>query len=297
MAMDRLNTIKGSLVADAASMGLHWLYDQQQIKLIEQTGDILFRQPDASHYKDRRGYFAHGTRCAGELSHYGESARVMAQFVKQQQYDTAAYQSAFQATFGPCGTYQGYADRPTKVLVAKIINDGEELSARSGMDDNQMPAFCVISGLFAAGYDIASIEEAAAVISINADVTDGIRVVTHCLELLLEGVELSEALVQSAAKAEGQLSKLLNEALQIETYQPLETASHFGLACYVEHSLPVVWHLLNHATDFESVVRDNVRCGGDCCGRSMALGTIAGLVFDVPDEMVRRMKNGHIPLY
>ncbi len=295
--MERQNAVSGVLVADAAGMGLHWLYDQEQIGLIERTGDILFRQPDGSHFKDRRGHFAHEGKLAGDLSHYGASAQLMAQLVSDQAYDTKVYQQRFLATFGPCGSYQGYADRPTKVLVAKILTDGDALDARSGMDDNQMPAFCVVGGMFAAGYGIKSIEEAASVISTNSDVTQGIKAVTLCLELMVAGAPLSEALAESAATVEGELGGLLNDALLIDSYQPLETATRFGLACYVHHSLPVIWHLLKHATSFESVVRDNVRCGGDCCGRSMALGAIAGLAFGVPDDMVNRMLHGRIPLF
>jgi hypothetical protein len=292
MNMNRSDAISGVLVADAAAMGLHWLYDQEHIKLVECTGDVLFRQPDHAVYQGQRGFFAHPGKLAGELSHYGESARLLAQLVESQAYDTHAHQQRFMATFGPCGSYRGYADRPTKALIARIIQDGEDLPARSGMDDNQMPAFAVVGALFAAEYDLPSIEAAAAVISTNSDVIDGVRVAANCLKLLMDGAELDDALARSAAVAEGGLKTLLSEALSMESYQPLEASTHFGLACYVHHSLPVVWHLLKHASSFESVVRDNIRCGGDSCGRAMVLGAIAGLVFEVPEGMRSRVRIG-----
>jgi len=294
--MDRQNAILGVLTADAASMGLHWLYDQEHIGLIENTGDLLFRQPDAAHYKERKGYFAHSGKLAGDLSHYGESARVMWQLVKVQPFDVRAYQLRFEAAFGACGTYQGYADRPTKALIARMITDGEDLIARSGMDDNQMPAFCVLGGMFAAGNDLTAIEAAAAVISVHDDVMVGVKAVTHCLELVAAGTTLTEALNQSAVKADGELGQLLSEALQMKPRAPLPAATHFGMACYVHHALPVVWYLLNSAESFESVVRDNIRCGGDSCGRSMALGAIAGLAFGVPDSMTGQLGGATLPL-
>ena len=64
--MNRHDALLGALVADAASLGLHWLYDQDHIKLIESTGSLLFRQPDAAHYKDKRGYFA--TSIGGQVN-------------------------------------------------------------------------------------------------------------------------------------------------------------------------------------------------------------------------------------
>ena len=80
----------------------------------------------------------------------------------------------------------------------------------------------------------------------------------------------------------------MREALNIDAYEPLQTAQHFGMAYYVKHAMPLNWHLLNHASDFESTVLDNIRCGGDSCGRSMALGSIVGLAFGVPSSLKRK---------
>ncbi len=294
--MNRKEALAGVLVADAAAMGLHWLYDQEQIQSVENTGDILFRQPDAAVYKDKRGHFAHASRRTGELSHYGESARIVGQLAADGSYTTEAHRKVFLETFGPCGSYVGYADRPTKALVAKILTEGDELTDPSGMDDNQMPAFCSLAGLFAAGIAADMVNPAVEVISVNADVVIGANAVYRCMQLLADGVTLPESLQSTADSTDGALGKLLQDALNIETYQPLEAANKFGLACYVEYALPVSWHLLKHATDFESTIRDNIRCGGDTCGRAMVLGALAGLAFGVPEAMISRMSDGRVPI-
>ena len=294
--MNRFDALAGALVADAATMGLHWLYDQDQIKAVSASGDILFRQPDSAVYKDKKGYFAHAARRSGELSHYGESARIVGQLAADGEYDTTLHRQRFFEAFGPCGHYSGYADRPTKALVARMISEGDDIADLSGMDDNQMPALCVVPGLFAFDYSAQTIQSATQVISTNTDVVAAATAVQQCLDHLAQGRTLPEALRLSADAMDGDVGPLMKEALAIEQYEPLDTATRFGLACYVEHALPVVWHLLNHATDFESLVRDNIRCGGDNCGRSMALGAIAGLAFGVPDSMVNRMTDGRIPV-
>ena len=294
--MNRFNAIAGALAADSAAMGLHWLYDQDQIKTVSGSGDILFRQPESAIYKDKRGAFVHAARRTGDLSHYGESARIVGQLAADGEYETALHRQRFFEAFGPCGHFSGYPDRPTKVLVARMINEGDDITEPSGMDDNQMPALCVVPGLFAFDYSAQTIDTAAQVISTNANVVAAAACVQQCLDHILQGRTLPEALSLSANAMKGEVGPLVKEALAIDQYNPLDTAKHFGLACYVEHSLPVVWHLLNHATDFESVVRDNIRCGGDSCGRSMALGAIAGLAFGVPDSLVRRMTGGRIPI-
>ena len=294
--MNRKDALAGVLVADAAAMGLHWLYDQEQIKTISDSGDILFRQPDSAVYAGRKGYFAHAARRAGQLSHYGESARIVGQLTSDGEYQTQTHRQHFFNAFGPCGHYTGYADRPTKKLVARMISEEAEISDASGMDDNQMPAVCVVAGIFASGQPAETVSKAAQVISINAEVVASAEAVYRCLVELEQGASMQDALRVSADAMTGSVGELMREALAIETYQPLESASRFGLACYVEHSMPLVWHLLKHATDFESAVRDNIRCGGDSCGRSMALGAIAGLAFGVPESLVERMAEGRVPI-
>lgn len=294
--MNREDALAGVLVADAAAMGLHWLYDQEQIETIARSGDVLFRQPDAAVYEGKKGYFAHAARRAGQLSHYGESARIVGQLAVDGQYQTDTHRQHFFESFGPCGHYVGYADRPTKQLVARMIREEADIADASGMDDNQMPALCVVAGLFAAGQSADTANSAAKVISVNEDVLAAASALYHCLDEILQGKSLTDALTSSAEAMPGHVGERMREALTLDAYQPLETASHFGLACYVEHSMPVVWHLLRHATDFESAVRDNIRCGGDSCGRAMALGAIAGLVFGVPDTLIERMAEGRVPV-
>jgi len=288
----RVNAVIGALVADAATMGMHWIYDQEHIREIEKTGDLLFRQPDSNLYEGVKSYFAHGEKSVGDFSQYGESVRVVAQVIAQNgKYNVNEHQQLFFRTFGPCGSYHGFADRPTKALVARIIIDAENLVDASGSDDDQMPALCSVPALFASEASDDEVEKAVSVTSINQLAISGALVLNDCLKRVQSGESLPDALKYSAAKAEPHLAKQLQEAIDQREYRPLETALNFGMPCHMGQGLPVVWHLLQHANNFESVVRDNIRCGGDSCGRSVAVGSIAGLVFGVPDELQARVRN------
>lgn len=107
--------ILGALVADAAAMGLHWVYDQGHLAtLAPDTPE--FRTPDAADYDGVMGFFAHPGRTAGEQSQYGEQALVMLRCLAAQgwRYDTAAFAAAFRAHFGYGGAYVGYIDHATR---------------------------------------------------------------------------------------------------------------------------------------------------------------------------------------
>jgi len=275
--------VKGALFTDAATLGLHWLYDQDRLAEIDSQHEILFREPNESDYigpEGSLGYFAHAAREAGQQSQYGECLALVGRLCGEPEgYSTGAHQRAFAEVFGPGGSYVGYADRPTKALIARLIMDGDSVVAASGSDDDQLPALTSVPALFAAGEPPSTIDSAVQVTSTNSVALDAARTLYRCLTAQAAGDTLSEALDSSAEAAGATLKPLMCEALQRERYAPLEVAQQYGLACHMPQGMPVVWHIAQHVESFEQGVRDNILCGGDSCGRAIALGAILGMRF------------------
>lgn len=115
------NAVLGALVADAASLGLHWIYDPARIA--EVAGDAPeFVEPDVAHYKGVTGYFAHKGKQAGDSTHYGEQLMVCLRSLAAcgGELDTTDYERRFFDTFGPGGSWVGYIDYATRVTLRNI---------------------------------------------------------------------------------------------------------------------------------------------------------------------------------
>ncbi len=70
------SAIAGGWVADAASLGLHWLYESNRI--LEVAGQAPeFLTPRADYFGKGFGFFAHGGIQAGDVSHYGAATKVL----------------------------------------------------------------------------------------------------------------------------------------------------------------------------------------------------------------------------
>jgi ADP-ribosylglycohydrolase len=134
--------ILGAIVADAASMGLHWLYDVERVR---DVGGINpeFKEPDRANYEGVMGYFAHSQKRSGDLSHYGEQLLVMLRSLLQNNgsFSRRQYQKDFRDYFGPGGPYQGYIDAPTRDTLKNL--DAAEAEAMEkaarvelGIDDD-----------------------------------------------------------------------------------------------------------------------------------------------------------------
>jgi ADP-ribosylglycohydrolase len=115
------NLILGALIADAATLGLHWIYDQQRIfNVAGKTPE--FHPPTKSDYDGVPSFFAHGKKSIGDCSHYGEQAFVLLNALANNngKYNRVKYQDAFREHFSYGGDYVGYIDRPTKDTLNNI---------------------------------------------------------------------------------------------------------------------------------------------------------------------------------
>lgn len=112
------SALAGGWVADAASLGLHWLYDSARIR--EVAGETPeFLPPKADYYEGGFGYFAHSGKQAGDVSHYGAATRVLSDSLvaNEGRLIVRDYQRRFRDYFGPGGGWQGYIDNPTRVTL------------------------------------------------------------------------------------------------------------------------------------------------------------------------------------
>lgn len=126
--------IMGAMVADAASMGLHWIYAQPRIR--HAGGDTPeFTAPDAANYEGVPAYFAHAKRQQGDASMYGEALLVVLRScVENGTFDWQHYAQAFQEHFGFGGEYVGYVDTPTReTLTNMVISNRQMLDSALGV--------------------------------------------------------------------------------------------------------------------------------------------------------------------
>jgi len=115
----------GGLVADAATMGMHWIYNQKRIAKVTK-GKPEFFDCDPANYMREEGeseaiayFLVHEGKQAGDMSQYGEQLLVMLKALARNKgkYSRRIYEDVFYEFFGPGGEWVGYIDRPTEVTL------------------------------------------------------------------------------------------------------------------------------------------------------------------------------------
>lgn len=118
-----MNAVKtacwGALVADAAAMGFHWMYDQDKIETLGgDTPEFFDPEASSSHYTrsaELESTFVHAGKNPGDMTQYGEQLLVIMKALAKNngQLVQTAYEQEFKSFFGPGGPWVGYIDRPT----------------------------------------------------------------------------------------------------------------------------------------------------------------------------------------
>ena len=293
--------IYGALVADAASLGLHWIYEPARLAEIAARGDVVFLRPDQANYEGCKGTFAHHGKRAGDLSGYGEYCVLMLRHLAERdgRFSRVAYQTLFRKHFGPGGAYVGHVDRPTRLTIQKLLpfEDPASYPQPSGVKDDRLPALATLPAVVAcahnAGRDrdalLDEIEHVVRVTSDEAAAVQAARVAGAMLFELLAHTSLEGALQCGIEQADGALAGRLLAALSEPTFDAVAAAERFGAACHVEQGLPVIFHILANCLRYPEAVRANILAGGDSCGRSIILGAAMGMVDVVPMSWAARL--------
>jgi hypothetical protein len=264
--------LMGALTADAAGLGLHWIYDTGRISQVTNGKSPAFTPINPANYEGVPAYFAHANRRDGQLSQYGETlALAMASIKAQGGFDVAAYQQAYAAHFGPGGTYIGYIDRPTK---GTLNNIAAEILTPSGVDDDQHPAIATLPVIVAShGNNPATIKAAIEVTNVNEAAQHYGNLLATTLASVIEGTDLQTALATAAAS-----EPLLQNALDTKT-DPIAYGETTGRACHLHQGMPLSWCILTQTNSYKDAVELNISAGGDSAGRALIIGSLAGAAY------------------
>ncbi len=280
----------GAFVADAASLGFHWLYDQDRIAAL--GGDAPeFHTPAQADFDGAKGYFAHGGKPVGALSHYGAQCLVMLRALAANgTYDRASYEAEFEKAFGYGGTFVGYIDRPTRATLDAIAADPEGQGFH-GADDAQLPAVSKLPGVVVChGADVAKIESAVRVTNSNDSAVAFGQFIAGVMADVLGGTPLADAMKVAVNEDGSVVGDSVRNALAMEG-DTVAVTGVVGMSCQLDYGIPSVAHNVIHAPDFKQAIRANIYAGGDSCGRAIILGALMGAQYGVPDDWLVRLED------
>lgn len=266
------DALLGPFVADAASAGLHWIYDADEVRR---------RGGDAPEFQPPGGNTYHAKRSLGQLTHYGDHALVMLEsLVAQGDLDTEDYRRRLKERFG-AAEYEGYLDHATQDLLA----------SGKGADDNQAGCFAKVAALVVRFLDDSELESRLeAAVRVTHDNTQAVRYSLAAATAIRASILGSgpPAAVAAVVERGGATAAAARRALEAPG-DVVAFALETGQSCPVPYALPVALQAVLHGPDFKAMVRNSILSGGDSSGRLLVAAAIRGATDGVPADWLNRV--------
>ena len=286
MTDNRQAAVIGAFVADALSLGVHWVYN---------TGVIDKKFGRVERYYDPLTSYHKGKK-AGDFTHYGDQMRVLLESVTANRgLDATQFADTWRRFFAD---YQGYFDKATKTTLANM-EMGNGLTT-SGSDSDDLAGASRLAALLPAYAD--RVEDLVAAARTQTALTHNHPSVIASAEFFARAVDAVLAGQAPVAALEATLKDHFDQSpiaqsiirgLESRNRNTREVIADFGQMCSVEAGLPSAIHLIaRYADDYKTAMVENVMAGGDSSARGILAGMILAAAHGmsaIPDAWTNEM--------
>ncbi|KAL4140213.1 hypothetical protein PRNP1_015283 [Phytophthora ramorum] len=269
-----LAAVAGGFVADAATMGLHWIYDGDKMKQLaarSTAGPEFYEPPSCPFYSYE----------SGALSPYGDEIFPLLQDVAERgefvpkEFATASYRAA--------KAYSGRLNSVFKEMVVKgdAGNKYPELASPS----KDLHGGIKAPVLVARYYDDTALllqktREATRVHEIGAEAEDAAVATALLLQQVVQGASVADAISaltsNEAVSADTRAAvQQVVDAVNEKTFPDATAAiAHFGKPCSLPGVLQGSVFVLLTSGSYVEALRANMLAGGDNCSRAIVIGAL-----------------------
>lgn len=280
-----------SLISNAASLGVHWIYNHEKLKQIQESKSLLFLSQDEAFFNDAKpSFYVYPKNEIGQLSVQGQILTWLYKALKENpKFSKTDYENLLFEKFKPGGDYQGYVESYAKKLVISKLSDELKLNFyKHELNDTHLVGFMPYLASKALEIDLSVPMSLLEVFTLNKDYKDYIKMFDQ-LFINLELKDMKSAIldiIKYAPNHEKAKFENIKEISNIDDY----INAYAGRACSIEQSIPLIFYILYHAKDFEDALNINVSVGGASSDRALLLGAFLEQLYEIPNSWKEKVK-------
>ena len=271
----------GSYSADALSLGVHWIYDTNE--LAQKHGRVnKYKAPGADSY--------HPHKQAGDQGHVGDQSLCLLKFlVREKKWCPSGFMDDW---LGMWPEYDDYIDGATKSTLANVQNRSDK--TQGGSDSVEIagpariaPLVCHLASSTEEEVVRASVEQTM-LTHRSPEAEESAAFLAKAGYRLIHGANLLDTLNETAPVW------ALKKANSVLSENTVDAIGKLGPACSISSALPSVLYLaLKYGDDVETAFIENAMAGGDNCARGLALGMLLGATngfSSIPNNWINSLK-------
>lgn len=252
-----------SLIADALSLGPHWVYDTDALRRQYPAGVVAFSDPLSPYHANRK---------AGQFTHYGDQTALLSRSVAARGgFDEDGWREDWVRGMA---TYDGYLDGASKETLAAAGHHPSGSSDLAGA--SRMGPILDLGGSL--GEMIAGARGQARLTHENPGVADGAEFFVRAVRAIEDGQTIAQALASAAREGDYETlpaADYLAQAQGADASDFVEAGRKLGIACDLSQAFPLTLYFgLRPGADYVSAISDNALAGGDSSARGMLLALL-----------------------
>ncbi|WP_319370427.1 ADP-ribosylglycohydrolase family protein [uncultured Ilyobacter sp.] len=280
--MSKKGLLLGSILADAFSLGGHWIYDTEKLKdEFGEYNDLNDPLPNSFH-KNRK---------KGEHTHYGDQTLLLLEYIAEKnKFDKKDFRNFWEVHMKK---YDGYMDHATKETL-EMIESGEE----SGSNSTDLAGASRIAPIIYCFSEEKGVEYSRAQTEIthnNEKVIAASEFFARTAYRVLDGLRPDLAMEETSAQMKNQwISEKLGIAKSLLETDTTEAVKKLGQSCSIEGAFPAtILLILKYVDDYEQGMIKNVMAGGDSAARGLIAGMIIGAYSEstIPKRWLKEMSS------
>ncbi|MDT8337418.1 MAG: hypothetical protein RQ856_06305 [Candidatus Izemoplasmatales bacterium] len=278
------------LVANAATLGIHWIYDYKYLETLAKKQSLLFMRQEKVHFENsQNSYYSYPNSEVGDVTIQGDILIWLYQAMKDNpNLSMKDYSKLLYQQFKPGGTYRGYVETYAKkhviTVLAKSLNlDIPEIEV---MDDH-LVGFVPYLVCKELGF---SIEKAWELTNVYSQDKDYYRYFKMFDELFvnLPKLGLKKAIEQVIHLGPEKYQTALKKAIEMTDANDF-IEQYSGRACAIKYSIPLIIHILYHTNSYEEAIIYNAPLGGAVSDRNTMIGAISAQVSKMPEGWLEKV--------
>ncbi|MFK5952438.1 MAG: ADP-ribosylglycohydrolase family protein [Desulfobacterium sp.] len=261
--------IKANFAADSLALGVHWIYDTDQIK--NSHGEVTQLLPPAP------GSY-HPTKNRGDFTHYGDQTLVLLESVAASGgFNLNDFFMRWQHLFE---SYDGYHDMATKTTL-KNIQKGKGPETCGSLSEDMSPASRIAPLFLFHAHDPETLLEAARaqteMTHRGSTAVDAAQFFTRLALACINGEAPASAAVKIADEhfEYSPIHMWVQQGIAAKDQNPVDAISRFGQACSTSEAFPGIIQLISKYEDtLSGALVQAIMAGGENAARARIVAMI-----------------------
>ncbi len=280
----------GALVANSATLGVHWIYNPEYLEALSEKESLLFQKQNKTHYDlAKPSYYSYPNAEIGSFTLQGNILVWLYKGLKLNPNMTVNdYEDLLYSYLKPGGLYEGYVESYTKKMIHERLSKELNLASLDFIKtDDHLVGFIPYLVTRALNLPHSKAIELKGLFS-TLDDYDIYYQMFDYIFLHINNMPIHKLLNEAIKLAPSKYQPNLEAALKVSDTKSF-IKDYAGINCQIPQSIPLILHMLNKDLSYEETIEWNAKIGGASSDRGIILGALLSKKYEIPKSWISKI--------